>query len=473
LNIFNNLFARKARDEPPIYTGRVSSVGDYRTTLSPRRSRTTNLLDELRMIPDEANAIDFITKKTPDASMGLWNFIRLANQGHQMKFYGTSEGDGGAAITSLENEWRDFAVRINSISNQGLDGLIDIFHKNGILFGLQMCEVEVNKNRTEVVEVHPIDPRTITWELEERNGKKTWIPYQNSFPTRIDLSKANIFAVPMDPDGNDPRGNLVMAPALQAVDSQLQVFNDVHAVLHHQGYVRDFYQIDLERMLSYCPQHIKNDPKKLHEWLKEQYNEVVSKLRDIHPDADIVTFDDVSRNQGQGSGNNVTRSVDFRAINELTDIQTLNGMKQLGTFANRHAGKTETYSSVEYLIMTQGIKSLQRGSKRLMEEIARLWLRVKGIQAVPVFTHNTIDYVSELQRMDIKLKNQQFHAIAVLMNWETNDQAAQDVMKADKAVGEPNLENIRATFTSGGENAGNDKHSGEKPRPSRKEEETD
>jgi hypothetical protein len=444
---WNRIFAR-SRDEPRnIPTGRVSAAGNIRTILSPYRSRSAKLLDELRRISDEANAIEFIVKKTPDASMALWNFIRLANQGHQMKFYGINTRSKGVVLTDVEEQWREFAARINSISNSGLDGLIDIFHKNGILYGLQMCEVEVNADRTDIVEVHPIDPRTVTWELEERDGKKVWIPYQYGFDSgKIDLSKGNIFAVPTDPDGNDPRGNLIMAPALQAIDSQLQVFNDVHAVLHHQGYVRDFYQINLERMMKYCPAHVKNDAAKLQAWLKEQYDNIVNTLKNIHPDSDIVTFDDVNRNQGQGS--NVSRSVDFRAINELTDIQTLNGLKQLGIFENRSSGRTETWSSVEMKIFVQGILSLQRGSKRLIEEIARLWLRVKGIQAIPVFTHNVVDWQSELDKINVALLKEKFYAIAVIMNWIDNNKAAQEVMGVENAVGTPPLDTVRVSFSN-------------------------
>jgi hypothetical protein len=459
---FWNRFAR-SRDEPkPVNSGRISSTGSYRTIFSPIRSRTADLLEELRGIHDEANAIEFISKKTPDASMGLWNFMRLANQGHSMKFYGINTRNKGAALTDLENEWRDFAARINSISNSGLDGLIDIFHKNSILFGLQMCEVEVNTDLTDVVEVHPIDPRTVTWELEERSGKKTWIPYQYGINGKIDLSKGNIFAVPLDPDGNDPRGTLIMAPALQAVDSQLQIFNDVHAVLHHQGYPRDDYEISRQALWDSCPPHIKSDKVKLAAYYKEYYDLIVSTLTDMKPDQDIVHYDDTKRNSSQ-SGN--ARSLDFRAINELTDIQTLNGLKQLGTFANRHSGRTETFSTVEMKIFVQGILSLQRGSKRLIEEVARIWLRVKGIQAVPIFTHNVIDWERELDKENVASLKQRRYAIAVLMGWIDNDTAAKETMNVKRAVGEPMVDAIKVNLSSGGDGSGNDKHSGSKLQP--------
>lgn len=455
---FKRLFARARAEPTNIPTGRASSVGN-RHSIPFYRTRNRDLLKDLRSIHDEADAIEFISKKTPDGSMALWNFVRYANQGHSMKFYPIDDKEREISISELEDEWRDFASRINSISNAGLDGLIDIFHKNAVLYGNQMCEVEVNKDRTDIVEVHPIDPRTVEWEWEIRKGKKVPVPYQyNDKGQKVDLSKGNVFYVPLDPDGNDPSGTLIMAPALHSTDSQLQVFNDVHAVLHHQGYARDFYSIELERALQMCPQHIKNDSKKLAEWLQSHHASVVNSLQNIEPDSDIVTYDDVKRESGsQGT----TRSVDFRAINEMTDQQINNGLKQLSTFMNRHNGRTETYATTELKIYIQGILSLQRGSKRLVENIARLWLRVKGIQAVPIFTHNIIDYVSELQRMDIKLKNAELYARAQSYGWIDPDRAARDVMDEKKAYTHVPPENIKFGMEGGVRVGNNNEHTRE------------
>lgn len=455
---FLDKFKKKSRAEPKtdIPTGRVSSANGT-GYIPSQRTRSTDLLRELRGIRDEADAIEFISKKTPDASMGLWNFVRLANQGHSMKFYPIGGKGGEISLDDVESEWRDFASKINSISNSGLDGIIDILHRNAVLFGNQMLEVEVNKDRTEIEEVHPIDPRTIEWEWEKRNGKTVAVPYQMNGFEKIDLSKANVFYVPLDPDGNDPRGTLIMAPALQAIDSQLQVFNDVHKVLHHQGYARDLYSIDLERALEMCPQHIKNNSTELAKWLEEHHANIVSSLESINPDSDIVTYDDVTRVQGSG---NVSRSVDFRAINELTDVQTLNGLKQLSTFANRHNGNTETYSSVEMKIFVQGILSLQRGSKRLIEEVARLWLRVEGIQAIPVFTHNVVDWQSEIEKEEVATSRLNRYAIAQSMGWVDEDTAAREAMGVKGAVGSP-IEDVRISLSNGGAKVDTSKYPGE------------
>lgn len=465
MGFFKNIFARSREPTRGIPAGRQTQIGSgYSSILSPYKSRTTDVLAELRAIADEATALEFLKKHNSDVGMAVWNFVRLANQGNQMQFYSTSKAN--TRLTHLEEKWREFAARINEISNSGLDGLIDQWHYSSFLLGGMGSEVEVTEDRRDIYDVYAIKPQTIKWELKDVDGRKKWVPYQWISMKKVYLDKqhANFFWVPADPDIGDPSGTLTMVPVLQAVDFQMQILQDLQAVLHHQGWPRDDYQIDLERMMTYCPQHIKNDSKKLEEWLKEQYNNVVDTLRKIKPDSDIVHFDDVKRNQGQG-GANQGRSIDVRAVNELVDVQVLNGAKQMGIFSNRISGNTETWGTVQFRIFCSGIESCQRGSKRLIEEIARLWLRVNGIQAVPVFKHNTIDWNSEEQRMNVKLLEQKFHAIAVLMKWETNDQAAQEVMRAEKAVGEPPVESIRVSFSSGGDGVGNDKHSGTKLEP--------
>jgi hypothetical protein len=82
--------------------------------------------------------------------------------------------------------------------------------------------------------------------------------------------------------------------------------------------------------------------------------------------------------------------------------------------------------------------------------VARLWLRVYGIQAIPKFTHNLIDWESEGQRMTVKLLEEEFHAIAQLMGWQTGDDAAGAVLGKTNAVGEP-VEGAKVSFGRGGD----------------------
>lgn len=448
-------FARN-RDEPNtgnIPTGRVTEtgVGKY-GILSPYRSRTTDILETLRRHTEEAEAINFLRRVTPDVSMAVWNFLRLANQGHEMHFY--SLQDKGKRLPRAEAQWREFAERVGQITNAGLDGIIDQVHASAFLRGAMGIEAEVSLERTDLVDIHPIIPQTVQWKLEERetsNGRrKTWIPYQQQAMKAVSLEKgkANFYWVPTDPDIDDPRGTLLLAPVLQSIDFQMQILQDLQSVLHHQGWPRSDIKILLDRIMQAMPPDVKASAAKQGPWLKGKWDEIVTTFKNLEPDSDYIHFDDIEINMKQGA--NSGRSLDVRAIMELVDTQTLSGAKQMAIFMNRNQGVTESWGTVQFRIFVSGIASIQRGSKRLIEEVARLWLRVQGIQGIPKFTHNTIDWESEEQRWNVKILEEKFYVVAQLMGWVEADQAAQEVVGAEKAVSDTPSENIRISLGMGG-----------------------
>jgi hypothetical protein len=137
----------------------------------------------------------------------------------------------------------------------------------------------------------------------------------------------------------------------------------------------------------------------------------------------------------------------------------MGGLKTLGIMLNRHTGRTETYGTIELKIMVEGIRSLQRGSKRLIESIAKLWLRVHGYQAIPKFTHNPVDWQSEIEKWTVGIMKQQFYANAQGLEWISADEAAQGAMGKTKAHGQAKPENIPIKFDirpEGGDRRGKD-----------------
>lgn len=448
LGLFDFLLRRRGSSDR-LRPGRTTSsvTLTWGTQLSPYRSRTANILEELRRIDDEADAVDFLAKKNPDVSMAVWNFIRLANQGNEMAFYGVNARNKGRRITALEDDWREFAARINSVSNAGLDGLINQLHYSAFALGAQGLEVEIARTLDDIVDVYPVDPRTILWEYDKE--QQVWVPYQQQAMKKVSLADANFFWVPSDPDIDDPRGNLMMGSVLQAIDFQMQVLQDLQAVIHNQGWPRYDITILLERVMASMPPQVRMDPKKAKEWLENRRDEVEEALRELKPDDSFVHFDDSQIKKVEGG--EVTRSVDVRAISEMLDAQTMSGLKQQGVLMNRISGSTETWSTVQFRIFVTGLLNVQRGSKRLIEEVARLWLRVKGIQAIPVFEHRTIDWQSERDKVQVKLMWQQFYAIAQLLGWISPDEAASEAVGREGAYSQMPSEVIRVSFNLGGD----------------------
>jgi hypothetical protein len=258
--------------------------------------------------------------------------------------------------------------------------------------------------------------------------------------------ECNFFWVPTDPDIDYPQGNYCLTPALQAIDFQLQILQDLQAVLHHQGYPRNDISIDVEKLFTIMPSEVKASQQKQKQWLMQRWNEIQGMLQGIDPDSDYIHFSDVNINMAAGA--NSGRGMDVRAIDELVSVQVLNGLKQMGILTNRVGGigETESWGSLTFLIFCQGIQSIQRGSKRLLEEVCSLTLRVWGIQGIPEFIHAPVNWENEEQVYKVKLMEQQFYVIAQKMGWISNDYAAQMVCDADKAVAEPIPDAIKVSL---------------------------
>jgi len=316
------------------------------------------------------------------------------------------------------------------------------------MLGGMAAEAEVTDDRSDIYDVYAVKPQTINWEIGDVNGHKKWKPFQWQMGKKVylDPQNANFFWIPTDPDIGNPCGTLILSPVLQAIDFQMQILQDMQAVLHHQGYPRNDIEIDLDKILTIVPSHIKNNPEKLRQYLEDEWAWIEKLFQNLNPDDDYIHFNNVRVNMNSGA--NAARSLDVRAVNELLDVQTLSGTKQMAVFMNRNQGVTESWGTVQFRIFCSGIASCQRGSKRLIEEIARLWCRVNGVQAIPVFKHNTIDWNSEEQRTEVNLLKQKFYAIAVLMGWIDNDTAAREIMGVENATGEPPLDTARLSFGS-------------------------
>ncbi len=413
----------------------------------------------MRYTNDAIDAINLLIKEHPDVSMAFSTLLRLANQGFQMDFYmnGNAKGKSKSKTEKqISDEWRDFAARVNSISSQGLDGLIDQFHSSAFAMGGMGCEVVVKEDLSDIEDVYPISPQNLEWRLEKRNGKSEWVPYQCVNGKKIDLSQGNFFWCPFDADIGRPDGNLMLKSAIPAADMQLEFFQSSQTVLHRIGTPRYKLRINVEKLLETAPPEVRNDASgvKSRQYITDCITQYKTAFRQIGVENDFVFTDDCEIETIGG------QSAFFQGIDayaSIIDVQVMNALKVLSTLMNRRDSGSYALSSVEFKIMCDTVDSMRRGSKRLVEDIARLWLRVRGYDVVPKFTHNPIDWQTLKDQIEYKLKVQELNRRAQEYGWISADEAAKNGIGAEKAAkAESNLfayvnsQNIE-TENSGGE----------------------
>lgn len=416
-----------------IKTGNKVSYAGYNIGDSEAQeySQTTALLTDLRSKTSIGEQIETIVARDPDVSQSVWAFQRLCMQGVNIEITDLQ----GNRIPEAEDLFNVQCRHWNKLGEDGLDGIIDSLHKVGLLYNVMMVEVVVdNKGGNTFSGIYIIDPRTLEWQLEKRDGVEQWIPYQDQQGNKVDLTKGNVFWVIANPDITKPNGSYLLESAVPAVDYKLQTIRDSSAVLRRQGYPYNVFSINKERVVNSLPASQRNDKNAVNEAIQRAVELASSVAVGREPTQDIVVTDDieVNRNSNSSAGS----SIDTRAWFDTIDIQMLNGCKTLGFLMNRASGQTESWGTVQMKIITDMVKSFQQKSKRLIEDIGAIWLQLNGYQGTLKLTHKPLEYQSEIQKWDAQNKKDEHFKTAEDQGWINIDEAAQGAIGNSKATGE-------------------------------------
>lgn len=416
-----------------IKTGNKVSYAGYNIGDSEAQeySQTTALLADLRSKTSIGEQIETIVARDPDVSQSVWAFQRLCMQGVNIEITDLQ----GNRLPEAENLFNVQCRHWNKLGEDGLDGIIDSLHKVGLLYNVMMVEVVVdNKGGNTFSGIYIVDPRTLEWQLEKRDGVEQWIPYQDQQGNKVDLTKGNVFWVIANPDITKPNGAYLLESAVPAVDYKLQTIRDSSAVLRRQGYPYNVFSINKERVVNSLPASQRNDKNAVNEAIQRAVELASSVAVGREPTQDIVVTDDieVNRNSNSSAGS----SIDTRAWFDTIDIQMLNGCKTLGFLMNRASGQTESWGTVQMKIITDMVKSFQQKSKRLIEDIGAIWLQLNGYQGTLKLTHKPLEYQSEIQKWDAQNKKDEHFKTAEDQGWINIDEAAQGATGNSKATGQ-------------------------------------
>jgi hypothetical protein len=402
------------------------SVGDSET----QEYQASALLTELRSKSDVGEQIEVIAAKDPDVSQAVWAFQRLCMQGVNIEIRDLN----GNRLKDAEDLFNYQCRFWNSTGEDGLDGIIDNLHRVGLLYNIMMIEVVVSStNENTFSGIYIIDPRTVEFQLETRDGVDKWIPYQDQEGNKVDLTQGNVFWVVVNPNITTPTGPYLLESAVSAVDYKLQTIKDSSGVLRRQGYPYNIFSINKERVINSLPQSKRNDREEVKKAIQDAVNLAASVAVGREPTQDIVVTDDIAIERSSNSS--ASSAIDTRAWFETIDVQMLNGCKTLGFLMNRNSGTTESWGTVQMKIITDMVKSFQQKSKRLIEDVGAIWLQLNGYQGTLKLTHNPLEYQSEEQKWKAQKEKDAHYQLAELQGWIDINEAAQGALGTEKATG--------------------------------------
>ena len=362
----------------------------------------------------------------PDASLAVWNVLRLANPGHQVDVFQAKAGPEGQPVADPEGKAliEDLAGRCGGEYGGGMDALIGVLLLTLMTQGAIAAEVELSENLREVVDLYPVDPRYIDFAREQGTGHVVPVVVASGAPKRINMNQFRY--VPLDPDVDDPHGRAPLWSALETVFFQTEVLRDLKAVTHNQGYPRIDVSLLEEIVLQNTPEHMKAPGRddELRAWVDGFLTDLQATYNSLNPDDAFIHWDWVKVTATGGAGG---RAIDVAKVIAAIDAQIVAGLKQLPVLLGRNEGSTTTHATVQWQIYVAGIEALQRCVKRLVEWLYGVALQVYGRQSYARVTFNAIRKTDRKADAEAAKIEADTLVMQVLAGWISNDEAAQQV----------------------------------------------
>lgn len=398
-----------------------------------RRTKSQLSLDNLPYANMNIRQIvDFFADVHPDFSFALWNYLRIAESGYDIQCFDIETGE---PLEDVRLEITRIIERSSLPStdkfqkSRSFDKVINQLLMSVLLRGAAAVEVIPTSKYDDIDFFSPVDPGSIEFRYENNR----FVPYQDN--GRISLDIPTFIHNGLDEKIDDPYGRSPLISAINTIIFQLEVLNDIKAVVHTQGYPRLDIEILEELILKRMPIQIRSNPDEAVriKWMQQQIDAIKAQYSTLEPDETFIHFD--SLKIGMTEQNKAM--FDPQKLMTVIDNLIMTGLKTLSTILGRRSsGSTESYAKLEIKMYTMGVNAIQGVVEETLSKALTLSANILGMQAHVKFKFKDIEIRSELEQEQFKILKYQNIAYLRDQGWIDQDQAS--IMAVGKpAVGEP------------------------------------
>lgn len=427
---------------------RFAQGGGGGSSSLPRRAQRELMLDEETLQTASLDKmIDILSDAHPDVGFAIWNFLRIGNCDFTVKVFKIGSDKEDTASNKLVQQFIQTLEmpNINRFeSSRSLKKVVNQLMLSVLTRGAGSVELVLANSLTGVAFFAPIDPATVTFKFEDDR----FVPYQDT--DKISLDIPTFIYETLDERIDEPYGRSPLTTAVQMVLFQLQVLQDIKAVVHNQGYPRFDITILEEVLLQRMPIGIRNNEQKKSEWLRDKLNEVIDMYNGLQPDDTFVHYDSIKMDMVGGKGGGTL--IDPEKLMTVIDNQIMAGLKTLSTILGRRStGNTESFAKLEVKLYMAGVRAIQEVVERIMSRAFTIMLNLNGKQGIAQFKFQPIEIRTELEQEQFNQIRLQNIAYKRDQGWIDQDTASIEAT-GTPAVAEPNKEmlGVSGTTSEGG-----------------------
>lgn len=423
--MFENIKKAKAPPNKNISNTRVSTIPTELEQINIARFKTIDLLKKISNEYDPVKCIETIVNETADGKQALNTYLRLAHQGFKVEWRNSTTNRLTKKYDSQFREWSSTACKNNAM---GIDGLLDSLHNGYLTRGGMATEVVVSKDLKSIDEIAIVDVSTIKdWKYDKSIGR--YRAYQQRTDNKkVDLFDGNFFYIPYEPKTGSPIGTLKFEPTIHIVAMQLKLINDSLKVLERIGYPRYKALIDKAKFVDAL---IDKSEESVDKNLDKLFASVEKYLQRLQAGSDFISTDDITLDVIGGGVNGA--GVDVRAWFEVMDILVCNAFQLPLILMGRQKSGSYALGTVQFKVVVDEINSMRRASKRMLEDIFKMWARVNGYNIYPVVKLDPLNWQDEKDKAEIELKKLEISRRAEEYGYISKDEACIRSIGEEKA----------------------------------------
>jgi len=228
----------------------------------------------------------------------------------------------------------------------------------------------------------PISYSSIEWQADGKGGR---YPTQDS--GEIELNIPTVFMAEHNRQPSDPYAASPLRPGLNNTMYFSEFLEDTRRAVNRTGHSRMTATIDTEKLANSAPQNVKNDDAKMQEWMKDQYESVVSSMEELEPEDAVVAFDSVSFNVHDTGGSKSDYSTMLTMLGNLQGA----GLKTPASVTGLRASGGQGLSNAETLVYLKTVDSIRTPVEETMSRALTLAARLLGVDGFVKFSFMPIN----------------------------------------------------------------------------------
>ena len=354
-------------------------------------------IDRFRYLNDVQKLIRELSKREGPFSSAVHSLVSIANCGHLITAFDSRthefspEGSHlASAIISAMDTLYDFTGTFSN--KKSIESLKYHMLREACLTGGLAVELVLTDGYVpDYLQVPAFETLTL-----KSDGKGGCFPSQKGFDgDDIDLNIPNFFMAMMQHDADSYYPFSMMESALKLIVYFEEFMEDIRRSVRQNGHTRTVVEIDTAAVTAAAPPSVRNNEKKLKEWMEEIRSFVKSELERLEPDDTLVMFNTAKlRHEQAGLGS----KVDYTPL-----LTTLSGMYATSmktppsAIGMRIEGGSQALGNIESLIFLKTASSLQTPVEDVLSRALTLGCRLYGMEVYVKFEFDKIDLRPETE----------------------------------------------------------------------------